>query len=143
MEPCFSTIGQIRVTNRLSTVPEASAYAVAQGLLETGFLGMAVLGPSGAVTGKVTEIDLLRALASGADLKALRARDVMAGVPPIVGLETPLEHAVALMDAHHLIRLPVVERGRFVGSVTRHDLLRAWLGEWIYHERDTYGRILG
>lgn len=143
MEPCFETIGQIRVTNRLSSIPEASAYAVARGLLETGFLGMAVLDRAGGVIGKVTEMDLLRALVSGADLRTLRVRDVMAGAPPVVSPDTPLERAATLMDVHHLIRLPIVEDGRFVASVTRHDLLRAWLGEWIYEERETRARIIG
>lgn len=143
MKPHFKTIGEIKITNTLSATEDTPAYAVAVRLLETGFQGLPVLDRSGKVVGKVTEMDLLKALKAGRDLNAVRVREVMALAPPVVSTETPLEKAVEIMDAHHLIRLPVMKGSRFIGSVTRHDLLRAWLGYWVNHERGGYAQVIG
>jgi hypothetical protein len=32
------------------------------------------------------------------------------------------------MEEKHLLNLPVIQNGRVTYSVTRHDLLRAWIG---------------
>ena len=143
MEPHFKTIGEIRITNSLSATEETSAYTAAVRLLETSFQGLPVLDHSGKVVGKVTEIDLLKALKEGRDLKATRVKDIMASAPPVVSTETPLERAVEIMDAYHLTRLPVMKESRFIGSVTRHDLLRAWLGFWVDYERGSNAQVMG
>jgi CBS domain-containing protein len=135
MKPHFKTLGEIMISNKLSASEEASAYAVAVELLEANYQGLPVLDYSGKVVGKVTEIDLLKALKDGRDLKAVRVKDIMALAPPVLNTETSLEKAVELMDSHHLLRLPVMKESRFIGSVTRHDLLRAWLGYWVEPER--------
>jgi len=142
MKPHFETIGEISITNRLSATEDTPAYAVAVRLLETNFQGLAVLDRFGKVMGKVTEMDLLNALKTGVDLKQIRVKDIMAPAPPVVSTETPLEQAVEIMGAHHLIRLPVLKGALFIGSVTRHDLLRAWLGHWPYHERGDHARVV-
>ncbi|MDH5211098.1 MAG: BON domain-containing protein, partial [Betaproteobacteria bacterium] len=42
-----------------------------------------------------------------------------------VAPDMPLGEVVRLLERHHIKRLPVVERGKLVGLVTRTDLLRA------------------
>jgi CBS domain-containing protein len=143
MPPHFKIIGEITITNKLVAMEDAPAYDVALRLLETSFQGLPVLNRSGKVVGKVTEMDLLKALKNGRYLKQIRVKDIMAPAPPVVSTETPLERAVEIMDAHHLIRLPVMKGSRFIGSVTRHDLLRAWLGYWVDHERGDYAQVIG
>jgi CBS domain-containing protein len=136
MQPHFRTIGEIKISNPLSTTEETLADDVAMKLLTAGFQGLPVLDQSGAVVGKVTEMDLLNALKSGRDLQQTFVKEIMAPAPPVVSMDTPLEIAVEIMDAHHLLRLPIMDGRRFAGSVTRHDLLRAWLGAvWIDHDR--------
>ncbi len=135
MPPHFRTIGEIKISNTLSTTEETLAHAVAMKLLTAGFQGLPVLDQSGSVVGKVTEMELLKALKSGRNLKQTFIKEIMAPAPPVVNMDTPLEQAVEIMDVHHLLRLPVMNGRRFVGSVTRHDLLRAWLGAvWIDHD---------
>ena len=133
MQPHFHTVGEIMLTNHLATTEETSAHAVAMHLLHAGHQGLPVLDRVGRVVGKVTEINLLRALKDGRELKLTRVKEIMAPAPPVVSAETPLEAAMEIMEAHRLIRLPVMRDNRFVGSVTRHDLLRAWLGVWVDH----------
>jgi len=143
MRPCFQTIGEIRITNRFWAMEDTPAYSIAVRLLGTSFQGMPVLDAHGKVIGKVTEMDVLKALQVGLDLKQITAKDIMGSAPPVVGTGTTLERAVEIMDAHHLIRLPVMKEGHFIGSVTRHDVLRAWLGVWAYDERGNYAEVIG
>jgi CBS domain-containing protein len=143
MKPHFKTLGEIMMTNTLAATENTFAYTAAVRLLETSFQGLPVLDCSGKVVGKVTEIDLLKALKQGRDLKAIQVKDIMASAPPVVSIETSLERAVEIMDAHHLTRLPVMKGSRFIGSVTRHDLLRAWLGFWVDYERGGQAHVMG
>jgi CBS domain-containing protein len=133
MQPHFRTVGDITLTNSLAATEETSAHAVAMKLLQAGYQGLPVLDRQGRVVGKITEITLLRALKDGRDLKRTTVREIMAPAPLVVSAETPLEIAMEIMETHRLIRLPVMRGNRFLGSVTCHDLLRAWLGVWIDH----------
>jgi len=144
MQPHFRTIGDITLTNSLAASEETSAHAVAMKLLQAGYQGLPVLDQQGRVVGKITEITLLRALKDGRDLKRTTVREIMAPAPPIVSMETPLEVAMEIMETHRLIRLPVMRGNRFLGSVTRHDLLRAWLGVWVdHHSGASYASVMG
>ena len=67
----------------------------------------------------------------------------MSTAPPVVTSEIPLEQAIGTIDANRLTQLPVMKKSRFIGSVTRHDLLRAWLGVWVDHERGSYNEVIG
>lgn len=143
MKPRFKTVGEIIITNTLFAMEESPAYAVAMNLLSKSFQGLPVLNSSGKVVGKVTEINLLKALKAGKDLRNTIVKEIMADPPPAVSTETPLERAVEIMEAHQLVRLPVLKGDRFLGSVSRHDLLRAWLGVWMDHERGNHAVVIG
>ena len=84
-------------------------------------------------------MDLLKGLRAGRNLKQIRVREIMAP-PPVISTETTVEEAVEIMDANHLLRLPVIAGGRFIGNVTRHDLLRAWMGYWVDQD---YAQVIG
>lgn len=140
MKPHFKTIGEIRITNKLSATEDTSAYAVAVKLLSISFQGLPVLDGSGKVVGKVTEMDLLKGLKEGRNLKQVRVKEIMALPPPVISTETTVEEAVEIMDANHLLRLPVISGGRFIGNITRHDLLRAWMGYWVDQD---YAQVIG
>ena len=42
--------------------------------------------------------------------------------------ESTIEEAVKLMEEKRLLNLPVRQNGKVAYPVTRHDLLRAWIG---------------
>ena len=65
MQHRFRTVGEITITNTLSAREDSTASAVATKLLLTSFPVMPVLDHSGKVTGKVTEMDLLKAFKMG------------------------------------------------------------------------------
>jgi predicted transcriptional regulator len=142
MQHHFREVGDITITNTLFAMEKSTAYTVAMKLLFTSFQVMPVLDSSGKVVGKVTELDLLKLLKAGRDLRDVRVEYIMRPTPPVVTTEMQLEQAIQIIDTNQLTQLPVTKNGRFIGSVTRHDLLRACLGIWLDHERGSYTEVI-
>lgn len=42
--------------------------------------------------------------------------------------DTSIDEAVKIMETKRLLSLPVETNGKVTYSITRHDLLRAWIG---------------
>ena len=135
MKPHFKTVGEVKLTNDLWIGKNSLAIDAAMKLVETSFQGMMVLNSDHAVVGKITELDLLKALKTDKDMNKTKVHEIMEPNPSLINTETPLELVVDLMARHKLIRVPVIRDGVFIGSITRHDLLRAWLGLWNPRER--------
>lgn len=124
----FKTVGQIRATNDLIFRRSQNAMGVAVELLSTHTPGAPVVDGSGEFIGFVSEFDLLRALEAKKDLNTLTAGDVMAKDCISVTADTSVDEAVKLMEEKRLLNLPVKVNGKVAFSITRHDLLRAWIG---------------
>ncbi len=124
----FKTVGQIRATNDLVFRRNQNAMGVAVELLTTHTPGAPVVDERGEFIGFVSEFDLLRALDAKKDLNQLTAGDVMAKDRIAVTTETSVDEAVKLMEEKRLLNLPILVNGKVAYSVTRHDLLRAWIG---------------
>lgn len=124
----FKTVGQIHATNDLVFQKNQNAMGVAVELLTTHTPGAPVVDDQGEFVGFVSEFDVLRALEAKKDLNRLTAGDVMAKDHISVTEDTNIEDAVKLMEEKRLLNLPVVTNGRVTYSITRHDLLRAWIG---------------
>jgi CBS domain-containing protein len=60
---------------------------------------------------------------------ASKVSDMMTADPITVDADAPVEEAARLIARHRHNRLPVSEHGRFVGVVTRLDVLEALHGE--------------
>jgi len=121
-------VGQIRGTNTLILHASENGMAVALELLTTHAPGAPVLNAHHEFIGFISEFDVLRALEAGQDLSALTAEDLMARSRLAVTAETTIEEAVKTMEENRILNLPVLQNGRVAYSVTRHDLLRAWIG---------------
>ena len=70
----------------------------------------------------------MRALAEGRNLDNLIAENLMRIGPVAVHSSTPIADAARRMEEQCVLNLPVEKDGRVDYSVTRHDLLRAWIG---------------
>lgn len=124
----FKTVGQIRATNELVFRHDQNAMGVAVELLTTHTSGAPVVDEQGDFIGFVSEFDILRALGAEKDLNRLTAKDVMAKDRISVTESTSIDEAVKVMEEKRLLNLPVSKNGRVAYSITRHDLLRAWIG---------------
>jgi predicted transcriptional regulator len=101
---------------------------VAVELLSTHTPGAPVLDDRGEFIGFISEFDVLRALEAGKDLNELTAEQIMVKDRIFVTDDTSIEDAVKLMEEKRLLNLPVKVNGKVTYSITRHDLLRAWIG---------------
>ena len=61
-------------------------------------------------------------------LDQLTAEDVMVKEHISVTRDTSIDEAVKIMEEKRLLSLPVKTHGKVAYSITRHDLLRAWIG---------------
>ncbi|NWF72444.1 MAG: CBS domain-containing protein [Nitrospirae bacterium] len=124
----FKTIGQVRATNDLVFTRKQNAMGIAVELLTTHTPGAPVVDGEGRFAGFISEFDILRALEAGKDLNRLAAEDIMVKDRICVTDDTSFDAAVKLMEDKRLINLPIERNGKVDYSITRHDLLRAWIG---------------
>jgi len=95
-------------------------------MTKKGFGFTAVTTSDGAVAGIFTDGDLRRLIETGADLRALRAQDVMSKAPKTIRADALAVEAADLMEQHRVTGLLVVDAGeRLVGAVNSNDLMRA------------------
>jgi predicted transcriptional regulator len=133
----FKTVGQIRATNELVFRRDQNAMGVAVELLTTHTSGAPVVDDKGDFAGFISEFDILRALEAGKDLNRLTAEEVMAKERIAVTVDTSIDEAVKIMEDKRLLNLPVSKNGKVTYSITRHDLLRAWIGLGVSIEEGT------
>ena len=124
----FKTVGQLHATNNLVFRRNQNAMDVAVELLATHTPGAPVVDERGEFIGFVSEFDLLRVLEAKKDLNQLTAKDVMAKEHIAVTDDTSIDEAVKIMEEKRLLNLPVKVNGKVSYSITRHDMLRAWIG---------------
>jgi CBS domain-containing protein len=105
-----------------------NGLAVTIELLSSSLPGAPVINQEGKYVGFISEFDVLRALESERELGQLTAEDIMVPDHLSVDLNSTIKEAVQLMKERHLLVLPVEKEGKVIGSVTRKDLLRAWIG---------------
>jgi predicted transcriptional regulator len=122
------TVGQITATNNLIFRTGQNGMSVALELLSTHTPGAPVVDDRDEFVGFISEFDVLATLEAGKDLSEVKAEDIMAHDRIAVTADTTIEQAVKTMEDKRLLNLPVKKNGKVTYSVTRHDLLRAWIG---------------
>lgn len=119
--------GQIMKAPVLATTPRASVRDIAAQLVSNEISGMPVAEPNGNVVGIITEADIIRAITEGKKLETVVAQDIMSTDPVCVGLETTLEGLTKILKEYHIMRVPVTEKGKLVGIISRRDVIKAIL----------------
>jgi acetoin utilization protein AcuB len=121
---------QGKVVSIADDAPVKKAYEL---MLKRGFRHMPVVDARGKLTGVISDRDV-RAVAvmfrkrptSYAHYlipEQVRVREVMTGSPFTVTADDEVRRAVELFLAHQIGCLPVLDKGRLAGIVTRRDLL--------------------
>src|SRR6188474_2541050 len=110
-------------------VPRVDAGTVMTEMLQEmtrkGLGFTAVCDVSGRVAGIFTDGDLRRLIETGADLRAMRASDVMSASPKLVRADALAVEAADLMERHRVTGLLVVDgSGQLVAAINSNDLMR-------------------
>lgn len=128
MRPKYQTVGEIKKGNTLFTREGSSAFDVSSLLLDSHESGMPVVSEDDRVVGFISEQDILMALRGTRRLEEIAVREIMNPVVVVAEENATLEEASQAMEDLHIHRLPVVRGERLIGTITRNDLIRAWLG---------------
>ncbi len=105
---------------------DAPFTALMREMSRAGLGASAVVDDGGRVLGIFTDGDLRRLVEKGADLRPLRARDVMHPNPRTISHDVLAVEAADLMEAHRITSVLVVDgEGRLCGAVNSNDLMRA------------------
>lgn len=121
------SLSQIPLTHTLTFQRGQNGLSIAHQLLSAPTAGAPVVGEEGQFIGFISEFDLLGAFESGRDISQLTADEIMVQDRIAISETTSLIDAVRLMKKHHILVLPIERKGVVVGSVTRQDLLQAWM----------------
>lgn len=131
------TLGAIMTRDPKTLRPEQSLLEAMRFLRDHGVRHIPVVDADGALVGVVTDRDVKRAtpsallgeqrqvwdeLVNGTPVSKIMTRQVITGEPT-----TPLRDVVRRFVEDKIGCVPVVERGKVVGIVTAHDLLKVML----------------
>ena len=120
----MTTIRDIMSTSVVDADPQTSVAAAAAAMVGAG-VGSAVIMQGSFLAGILTERDVLRAAASGQDLRASPVADWMTPAPQSASPDAAAEEAAQIMLLHGFRHLPVVEDRHVCGVVSLRDLFAA------------------
>ena len=140
-------VADVMTRHVISIAPDAPLEDAVKLMLDHGISGIFVVDKDGHLAGVVTEGDLLRRSELGTGrqrswwLKLLvspgkqaddfirthgrKVADVMTPEVLAVDIDAPLIDIVELMEKHRIKRVPVTDKDRVVGVVSRADMVRA------------------
>lgn len=106
--------------------PDTDILEAVDFLLEKHVTGAPVVDPAGAVIGILTEKDCLRLLSTGmeADVPRGTVRDFMTKEVASVSPDMNVYYLAGHFLKANYRRLPVIDKGKLVGAITRFDILR-------------------
>ncbi|MEI8330561.1 MAG: CBS domain-containing protein [Methanomicrobiales archaeon] len=117
---------------------EATIRDAVKKIVEKRIGGLPILDNNGALTGIVTERDVVRVLA--AQQSSLSVENVMSSPLRVITPETPIETVARDMTTYRFRRLPVVSDGVLYGIVTATDMM-CYLGSRNVFSRMTTGNV--
>ncbi|PSL04592.1 CBS domain protein [Haloactinopolyspora alba] len=92
--------------------------------------GSLVIVDGGSIVGIITERDVLRALARGADPDAEPITGVLTRELITVPSDTPVREAARLMAQNWIRHLPIIENGELVGILSQRDVTGVFAALW-------------
>ncbi len=125
-------VADVMKVELVTLTPETEIVRAVAILLETGVSGACVLDAEGELVGVLSKRDCLKAALSASYYKQWggTVSDYMTPDPQVLDAELDLVSACETMIASAFRRFPVTRHGRFVGQVSRTDILQALSRHW-------------
>ncbi|MER3419028.1 MAG: hypothetical protein C4290_00210 [Chloroflexota bacterium] len=114
-------------TEVVTITADEPAWTAGEAMARLEISGLPVVDAQRQVVGVISQIDLIRALRRGLDLRTTPVERLMQPDTKFVTPETDIDTAIDVMDEWQIHRLPVCRDGRLVGIITRGDILRVLL----------------
>ncbi len=106
--------------------PDAGFSELMREMSRKGLGASSVVDAEGRVLGVFTDGDLRRLIEKGADLRGLKASDVMHAQPHTIAAEALAVEAAEMMELHRITSILVVDSaGCLRGAINTNDLMRA------------------
>jgi CBS domain-containing protein len=128
-------VSEIMTLGAASVTPDTTLAEAAKIMTDFGISALPVVDEQDHLTGIVTERDFFKrggiawlelpASERNGQLRNSHVRDIASKNPVFVHPDTTVEFAAKRMEDYGLRRLPVVDRGKVVGLLSRADLLTA------------------
>lgn len=122
-------VREVMDTRVMAAKANATCVSLAKEMVSGRVNGLPVIDEQDCVVGVVTEFDLLKVLLLGNGGLSHVVKDVMTPQPVCVDVEHSVDHAIYLMSEHDMVQIPVTSQGRLVGTMSRRDILRAYIAE--------------
>jgi citrate synthase len=117
------TVADLMTADVLTASPSDTMATACEHMLERG-VGSVVVVRDGSPVGILTERDLLRVAAAGADANTALVSEWMTPDPDSVASTEDLNAAYVSLRTHGYRHFPVIDEGRLVGIVSLRDMLK-------------------
>ncbi|MCW5721444.1 MAG: CBS domain-containing protein [Devosia sp.] len=119
-------------TDLVTLAPATEIVRAVAILLDAGVSGACVLNGEGELVGVLSKRDCLKAALSASYYRQWggTVADYMSADPQTLDADLDLVSACEVMITSAYRRFPVLRHGRFVGQISRTDLLQALSREW-------------
>ncbi len=128
----IARVGDVMKTDLVTLTAGTEIVHAMALLLETGVSGACVLDAEGELVGVLSKRDCLKAALSASYYRQWggTVADYMSANPQTLDANIDLVSACETMIASSYRRFPVMRQGRFVGQVSRTDILQALSSQW-------------
>jgi len=113
-------VRDIMNNDKATVTADLTIAELARKLIDLRLTGLPVVDANGALTGMVSEYDVISR--RGSTVSDIMSRGLIS-----VTEDASVEQVASLMGLHGIRRVPVVRGGQLVGTVSRADLLRLFL----------------
>jgi arabinose-5-phosphate isomerase len=124
------------IRSRVAIMPTATGVEIVYRLMATSCPGLTVVNEKREVVGVVTEFDFLGAMREGLELNNIVAEKIMSKNPRTADVDTSAAELIDIMLENNFTIIPIVRKKKFVGIVSRHEIMDAYVDPNFYRYID-------
>jgi len=113
------------MSERISVGPDTSVKDAARKMMSFGQPGLPVVNDKMEVVGILSEFNVLGAIREGMNLSTITAARIMTTNPATADIDTAAEDLIQMMLLNNYTFIPIVNKDRYVGMVSRHAIMNA------------------
>jgi CBS domain-containing protein len=110
----------------ITIAPEAGLEEAIRTLVDNKISGMPVCDDVGTIIGMISERDILNFMFSG-NLKLTKVKEAMSNSVISFSSDTDIDKLCLAMGEKQIRRIPIIERGKLIGIVSRRSIIKTVL----------------